>query len=293
MRYGIYCLANDRVLEFTAAFFESLRTVGSDLPLIVIPFDERCARLRAVASGLDCTFLPEDELRRYDRLGQRFCSDPGCFGMFRKLAVFEGPFDEFAYFDTDLVVLVDPAQLLAAFSTSRAEIVYTDRDPAEVYPPGPLRASMIERYDSPCFNAGFFLSRRGVFEWADLDAVGRGAAQARLDLAYRDDQTFLNYCVDVCGVTATELSELLPGFTRRQWAARSGISWDGRTAVMADPAEPDAGCRFPFVHWAGFDVSPGMPRRDIFETFRRRARHAERARGAAVGPPEQARPRGR
>jgi hypothetical protein len=284
VRRGIYCLANDHVLEFTAAFFESVRATGSELPLIVIPFDARCARLRAIASGLDCTFLPEDELARFDSLGQRFCSEPGRFRLFRKLVVFEGPFEEFVYLDTDLVVLVDPADLLAAFSASSAELVYTDRDPAEVYPPGPLRTAMIERYGSPCFNTGFFLSRRGVFEWGDLDAIARAAARARLDLGYRNDQTFLNYCVDVCGVVATELSDLLPGLTRRQWAARSGISWDGRTAVMADPAEPDAGCRFPFIHWAGFDVSPSIPRRDVFEAFSLRASQAiDRAR-TSIGP---------
>lgn len=293
MRRGIYCLANDRVLEFTVAFFESLRSVGSSLPLVVIPFDGRCARLRTFASRLGSTLLPEDELRRYDRVGERFCPEPSCFRMFRKLAVFEGPFDEFVYFDTDVVVLVDPAELLAAFSQSRADFVYTDRDPDEVYPPGPLRASMIERYDSPCFNAGFFLSRRRLFTWTDFDEIARRGAEARYELAYRDDQTFLNYCVDVSGVAAAELSDVIPGFTRRQWAARSGISWDGRHAVMDDPAEPDAGGRFPFVHWAGFEVSPGMPRRDIFETFRRRARQAEQPRAAAVRPPEQAGGRGR
>ncbi|HEX2294682.1 MAG TPA: hypothetical protein VHN37_05170 [Actinomycetota bacterium] len=275
MRRGIYCLANDRVLEFTDAFFESLRAVGSDLPLTVIPFDGRCERLRTLASGLDCTFLEEDELARFDRLGETFCPDPSCFRTFRKLAVFEGAFDEFVYFDTDVVVLVDPSELLMAFSESSADLVYTDRDPAEVYPPGWLRTSMIERYGSPCFNTGFFLSRRGVFTRADFNAIARLAPEPRSDLAYRNEQGFLNYCVDVSGIAATELSDVLPGLTRRQWAARSGIAWDGRTAVMADPSEPDAGRRFPFVHWAGFDVSPTMPRRDIFDAFRRRAREAD------------------
>lgn len=279
MRRGIYCLANDRVLDFALAFFESLRAVRCDLPLVVIPFDARCAQLRAFASDLDYSFLPEDELRRFDRLGETFCPDPSCFRTFRKLAAFEGPFDEFAYFDADIVVLVDPADLVAGFARSPANFVYTDRDPAEVYRPGPLRASMIERYGSPCFNSGFFLSRRGVFTWRDFDEITRRAVEARHDLAYRNDQTFLNYCVDVTGVAAAELSDLFPGLTRRQWAARAGISWDGRAAVMADPAEPDAGCRFPFVHWAGFDVSPAMPRRDVFDAFRRRAKPA-----AVVGP---------
>ncbi|MDQ4023888.1 MAG: hypothetical protein M3217_00130 [Actinomycetota bacterium] len=276
MSQGFYLLANDCVLEFAERFVESMRRTGSRLPLAVIPFDDACDEIERLTRPYRSWFGHADDLTRYDRLGEQFCpGDASCFRTFRKLVVFDGPFDEFAYFDADIVLLVDPAELLEPFSRSRAQLAYTDRDPKEVYPPGRFREEMLGRYKSPCFNTGFFLSRRGVLSWRDLVRVAASAGPNRRHLSYRNDQGFLNYCVDVLGIETLEISELADGLTRRQWAAREGIVRRDDGVFMADAREPDYGCRFPFVHWAGFDVAPSMPQRGLFEEFRSRAAHEE------------------
>mgnify|MGYP006381690867 CR=1 FL=1 len=44
-RWGVYCLANDLVLDWALALFESLREFAPELPLLVIPYDERQVEL--------------------------------------------------------------------------------------------------------------------------------------------------------------------------------------------------------------------------------------------------------
>ncbi len=49
-KLGIYCLANDKVLDWMIAFLKSLRTYEPSRKLIVIPFDENIEKLSRLAN---------------------------------------------------------------------------------------------------------------------------------------------------------------------------------------------------------------------------------------------------
>src|SRR5436190_2240775 len=93
---GVYCLANDGVLDWFIAFCESLRAhePPSRLGLTVIPYDDSLTAVLRLQERYAFEILDDDSLGELDRIGERIC--PGEIGgarAFRKLASFWGPYD--------------------------------------------------------------------------------------------------------------------------------------------------------------------------------------------------------
>ncbi|MGP9022853.1 carbohydrate binding domain-containing protein [Streptomyces sp. BR1] len=101
---GVYFLANDGFLDYATAFLNSFRRFNPDLPLCLIPFADDIGELRKLQSSHGFSILDDRKvLDACDAVGRAIRGTPR--GHFRKLAMWEGEFDEFAYFDSDTVVL--------------------------------------------------------------------------------------------------------------------------------------------------------------------------------------------
>jgi hypothetical protein len=276
-RFGVYCLANDHVVDWFIAFAESLRRHEPDVPLRVIPFDGGTRRIERLADRYSFV-LHADDLDVADRAGRRLYPHDGvAAGMFRKLASFWGPFDEFVFFDSDIVVLRSLGEILQGMRRFDRVFVVSDLDPAWVYA-GSLRVEMTRRHGSRGFNAGWFATRGRIVERADVERVVEAAAPLVDQFVTSSDQSFMNLCADLCGWSPVTLAELVPGFAAQTWARRRLRRRDDGAYVVADDA-PDAGAVMPFVHWAGMPCAHGIPLEGLFLEHRlARATALERAR---------------
>jgi hypothetical protein len=103
---GVYFLANDYILELVIAFLKSFRKFNPDIPLCLIPYDSNFKKVANLKNIYNFSIFSDDEvLDACDKISMSFY-DSGS-GSFRKLALWEGPFDEFIYIDSDTVVLTN------------------------------------------------------------------------------------------------------------------------------------------------------------------------------------------
>ena len=123
MNYGIYILANDVVFDHLIALLNSLEVNGAkDIPVCVIPYDDRLTKVRVeIASRHNLTLFEntdsiifwEDfatQVWKTHAKAQKVWQAKGwkpvqCLEMHRKLCCFDGPFDKFIYFDADTLLM--------------------------------------------------------------------------------------------------------------------------------------------------------------------------------------------
>lgn len=272
-RWGIFCLANDLVLEWALALLESLREFAPGLPVRVIPYDERQQELgRRLAAAGHAPF-DHPEVEALHRLGRRFYPDDEFAARgFRKLAAFSGPFERFFLLDSDVLALSPLGELIAAVERSPADLVHFDTDPDQVYRPGPLRDALVAGGRGRGFNAGLLIGRRGLLDAARMATTlaDLGSDWPRL-LVPNAEQPFLNLYADRCGLRLAAAHELVADACSTCWPAVGRIERAGGAWRLRDSGRWDEGWRLLFAHWAGHRLAPAMPNREVWETFRRRA----------------------
>ncbi len=275
MRRGLYFLADDAVFDWVSAFLASLRRVEPSLPVCLVPFSEHVGKVAALGRHFDFSVFPDlNLLEAADAIGRRFF--PGGRGEFRKLALWEGPFDEFVYIDVDTILLRPVTPLLAllqchdvVFSSSHVPGArrWTWRDSIEAA--GLLPASMVES----AANTGFFLSRAGRLALSDLIGLlaGIGPLVQHMELRCKE-QPFLNYAIAALELKATSLYHLrhASGYfhlPQECWAGDEG--WSGiRQGCSRHEGVP---IDVLFVHWAGLGrggtARDVMPMRGLWQEF--------------------------
>lgn len=208
---GVYFLANDGILDLAIAFLNSFRINNPEIPLCLVPFNDQCLRISELAKLYRFgVFSHPDVLRRCDRISTAFHGR--VMGHYRKLAIWEGPFEEFVYVDCDTVVLgsfnrvfelLNAYDFLTAHSDleSHREWVWKE----SVYDTGALTNEQI----SYSANTGLLCSRKGALL---LDQIEAGLAQA-LRLAPHmnllcTEQPFLNYLIVTSGRSHSSLQSL-------------------------------------------------------------------------------------
>ena len=266
---GVYILANDCVLEYAKALFRSLRHFNATIPAYVIPFDGRMEALTREARAFDVGIYEAPYADDLDALAASSFGETGAGQrMFRKFTAFWGPLDTFFYLDVDIAVLDDPAKLLGLFRRSDCDFLSFDSDETRAYLPGPLREQMQREYGSKSFNAGAFLSRRGLFSMEQVRQLAQEAQPHKKDFAIYGDQSFFNFAVDRSRVRQRRLPEVDASFPEKTWGDQTPIAWKDGAFRLLDPASPDFGKPLPFIHWAGHSQGDAFPNRDIFYHFR-------------------------
>jgi hypothetical protein len=271
---GLYFLANDHVLNWAIAFFESLRALDPDLRLVMIPFNDRVDALAKLSDRYRFEIFNDPSLAALDEIGGRFFPTQEIpQRTFRKFAVFWGPLQRFIFSDVDIVFLEGVRQFADAYARSQLDLLHADEEIHQVYADEQFRRKMMDTHGARGFNTGFWAARRGLFS---LEQVQRLADEA-LPMAGAFnrgtyEQPFVNYCCDVSHVRYAHFADFIPDLTRRFLAVQHGIrhGTDG-VHYIHDTLSPDYGKRIPFLHWAGTPANEGMPYRSIFLKYRLRS----------------------
>lgn len=272
MGRGVYFLANDRVYDQAVAYLNSFREQNPTIELCLIPFAQDTARIEALASRYGFGIWADaDVLRRCDAIGERFHGR--VFGHYRKLAAWEGEFDQFVYIDCDTVVL-EPVDFVFrhldryGFVTARSDIAglrkFVWRD--SIYGASSLTREQI-RYSA---NTGFIASRTDALHLKQVEA---GLDDALALAGHMEllccEQPLLNYLIVTAGRAYTSLWSL--ALRTRDWSIPQE-QWAG----MSLDAIPNS--RIPqsptlLVHWAGaweksrLEGTP-IPHRELWEHYR-------------------------
>ena len=250
---GVYFLANDRMIEFAIAFLNSFRTYNPAIPLCLVPFDEETKQVQALQGDYGFELWQDaNALRRCDGISLRFHREVS--GQYRKLAIWDGPYDEFLYIDCDTVILGDVSYVFrlldrAVFVTSASNIpanrkwVWKD----SIYATGTLTHDQIDF----AANTGFIASTRGKLS---LDRIEEKVPAAVILAPHMEllcaEQPLLNYLMVTSGQPYTSLLFQLcrsgdMEIPLERWGgAPLGTVRDGR--IIAPPYP-----RILVVHWAG------------------------------------------
>jgi hypothetical protein len=261
-KVGIYCLANDKVLEWMIAFLESVRSHEPECPIYIVPFDDNISQLRQISQKYNFDFYEDESLELLDEIGAQVRGINDLQNhRFRIFSIFWGPLDNFIFLDSDIVVLDSLKDLFDTYLNSDYEFMYYYRGIFDqVYRAGEFREQMIREYNANGFNAGSFLSSKGVFSIEDIKELATGAAQIRQHFAeHCIVQPFVNYCVDVKRLKTQAIAEAIPTLGS-EWA-KFDIELVGNTYQVN-------GQRILYTHWAGFNYGPAMPNRQLFLKYR-------------------------
>lgn len=254
IKRGIYFLSDERILELTVAFLNSLRKYNPDIPLCLIPYDENIPRLRGLQQFYGFSIFsntPIFELCREISVSYhgRVC------GEYRKLAMWEGEFDEFIFIDADTVVLTNldfVFDLLADydFVTSHSNLPETFK---WVWKDSVFQSGLLNK-DQILYAAstGFIASKKGM--------LGMEVVKGMLENAYLlaphmnlncQEQSFLNYLMVASDKRYTSLEVLLntglyQGIKAERWAGEPhGVVKNGQIHFKHKPTPVLV------LHWAG------------------------------------------
>jgi hypothetical protein len=242
---GIYFLANDRVLELSIAFLNSVKTFEPELPVCFIPFDSDIGSLLRLSEDYGFSVWSDGSvLQRCDAISRQFHSDT--LGQYRKLAIWEGQYEQFVYIDVDTILL---SSLEAIFPLLREHDVITGVSNLESIRrfvwSGDATVLLPELDVKYAANTGFIASKRGILSLQMAETWLNHAMalknQMELDCA---EQPFLNYLIVTSGMKYTSLSQLrrngiTPLLPKQVWAG----SFD--EDLLVEEALPL------LIHWAG------------------------------------------
>jgi len=250
---GVYFLANNKVYESVVAFLNSFRQYNKDILLCLIPFDSSYEKIAALEDKYQFSvFDNQDVLKRCDRISEQFHGNT-C-GAYRKLAIWEGEFDEFAYIDVDTLVLdsID----FAFENLKHADVFTSHSNIAElqrwvwkegIEDTGMLTTEQIE-YST---NTGFIVSTREYLSVDEVESRLGGALKLKdyMNLVCME-QPFLNYLFVTSEKTYSSLLRLLvTGVNRKvkleMWAGTpNGVVEDGKIYLKHN-------LPIFLLHWAG------------------------------------------
>lgn len=244
-RLGVAILANDRVYDWLIAFLESFRRHNPELPLFVLPYDDRTAKLRGLAERYRFTFVDHDfaELDRFARRLYPFQLRKR--RRVRKFGALDLDLDTVIYADVDTVVLDDFSPLGRLLEPGKVELVYASRSPGYVYREGYRAIAGLENATE--FSDGFFVtSRRFLTTQRLIDTVMGNLATFRAARQTRVyTQPILNFVAHMTGLPVRPLSEITPDLSDETYYKGEGITREGGHFL------DKVGRRMLLMHWAG------------------------------------------
>lgn len=251
---GVYFLANDYIFDFAVAFLNSFRTSNPDIPLCMIPFDNDIVQLGSLCSEYHFRIWQNDDiLQQCDRISLSFHDH--VLGHYRKLATWEGDFDEFIYIDSDTVVLKNVNFVYDYlkefdFITSHSNIPeirkWVWKDSIDEI------RTLTSEQTSFAANTGFIASKRGCL---DVNEVVRRLPAALELVDHMElmccEQSFLNYLIVTSGMRYTSILTIARAneslnLPRELWAG-SQINSVVNGGQLVCPERPPV----LLVHWAG------------------------------------------
>ncbi len=207
---GVYLLANDSVYDLAVAMLNSLRIVEPTLSICLVPFDDNISKIRSLVPAYDLSLWTDRQaLTECDRISRLFHDEVR--GHYRKLALWEGPYEEFVYIDADSILLqsLSPVfSLLAEYEIVTGISGLPNTVPFVWHHPesSPELQTMDWRFAA---NTGFIASRQGVLNLAAVQRKLDAALLLKPHMALEYlDQPLLNYLIITAAVRYTSLLSL-------------------------------------------------------------------------------------
>ncbi|MGB3536321.1 MAG: Npun_R2821/Npun_R2822 family protein [Microcoleaceae cyanobacterium] len=271
MKRGIYIVANDRVMENAITLVNSIRQYNSDIPIILIPFNdeyyqvaEQLGNLHQVEIFPDLEFLDQFTQKIGNIFDRDFLKLPN---KMRKLAAWFGPLDEFLYIDTDIVVFEDMAVNLDQLKTVDffcCDFHYSGEKLRNIFAPYVLEHQIFTETElEDVFNSGFWGSKKGVITLDQMYETLKECAQHKEYFDFTEgvtDQPVLNYLV-------------LKNMPKRNNLVKTPEgapgNWGGSSHFKEiDHVLYDNNKRLKYIHWAGTPIKPGGSYWNIWEYYR-------------------------
>ncbi len=199
---GVYFVANDRIIDLTIAFLNSFRASNPDIPLCLIPFRNDTQKLAKLSELYHFAIFDDQEFLSFcDQISLLF--HPEVTGHYRKLACWQGSFDEFVYIDVDMVVLENIAfsfELLKEydFVTSCSNIAEAEKWvwKTTIYESNALSIEQIQY----AANTGFIVSRKHLIPADTLFERAKEAQKLKMHMElFCKEQPMLNYLMVTSG----------------------------------------------------------------------------------------------
>ncbi|WP_017315964.1 Npun_R2821/Npun_R2822 family protein [Mastigocladopsis repens] len=292
---GIYTLANDVVYDQLVALLNSIEVnAGREIPVCVIPYNDRLDRVRAeIAARKNVTLLEDSAVIAYwenfatqawkaHLRAQRTWREWGFpdnyrLAMHRKLCGIHGVFDKFIYFDAD-TLLMGPLDYIYHKLNNydwvtndfqyKSDLKYIFDGASELI----QKVFSEENLQSKLFCAGWFAAKKNVFTDAMvanlLDKLKSGEADVMA--LGGPDQSLFNYMICRSGISYYN-------FAYSDTKHVTGNHWSSQFDVV-DNVLYDHGRRLTYIHYmsvpsssftrlcAGEDVS--IPYREVFLHYR-------------------------
>lgn len=295
---GICTLANDVVFDQVIALLNSIEAVmGSDFPVCIFPYDDRCDRLAAAIAHRPQVqiFADRAAIDDWDQQAKRvwdthptakqrwaqITSEPyHRFGTHRRFGAFSGPFERFVYMDADTLLLQDLTPIFELLDR-HDWIVYDfqHRDLSHVYDhtsPKLREVFSADRLDREIFCSGFYASKRGILSPEKLNFCLEQLQAGEAEILYcmAPDQTILNYWVMRSQLSIYNLALELPP------SQITGCCVTSPHFAMVGNQLCDRGIPLTYLHYIGLSSkifqrlcqgeNLAFPYRDLFLDYRYR-----------------------
>ncbi|WP_414527256.1 Npun_R2821/Npun_R2822 family protein [Nodularia chucula] len=269
---GIYIIANDRVTDQAIALLNSIRLYDADTPIVMIPYDENYHNIAETLNKYygvtvyeDLEFIQRLSQNLHETFGGQFFARPN---QFRKQACWFGPFDEFLYIDTDIVVfekIIDNLNYLATTDFISCDYQHLGGI-KNVFSPQVLTENVFTEAEvKDIFNGGFWGSKKNLVSENDLYAI---FAECAAHPEYFDfsektsDQPIINYML---------LKRIPRRFNIVNREGKAPGNWAGSGHFQAEAQmvfDPKVNQPLQYLHWAGIRIQPGCPYWDTWEYYR-------------------------
>ncbi|MGB7440332.1 MAG: Npun_R2821/Npun_R2822 family protein [Coleofasciculaceae cyanobacterium] len=272
MSRGIYITANDRVLNHAIALLKSIRLSDPDTPVILIPYDDNyqeIAQILGDSYGVkvyqDLDFIDRLSQKLYQIFGEGFFARPN---QFRKQACWFGPFEEFIYIDTDIVVFDKIADALN-YLNDYDFICYDYQHKGgitNVFSSKVIEDNVFTEAElQDMFNGGFWGSKKQLISEQDLyETFTECAAHPEyFDFSQKtSDQPIINYMI-LKRIARRFNIVRRPGGAPGSWAGSKHFQVQGNQII-----DPKVNQPLEYLHWAGIRIQPGCAYWDIWKHYR-------------------------
>ncbi len=261
------------MLELTIAFLNSFRKYNPAIPLCLIPYNDDCDRITALKDRYRFDIFNDTALlQRFDDISLLF-HEGLPQGAYRKLAIWEGAFDEFIYIDVDTVVLED-VSFSFEFLHDHDCITGTSDMPGLkrwVWKESVAQTGLLnEEQVNFAANTGFITSKKGFLTEKTITGSLNAALAAKEHMALDcQEQAFLNYLMVTSGKSYTSLYVLARTEKKRMvmyecWGGTQGGRFRKGKMYFKNLHRPIF-----LVHWAGvWRLEENMPNRRLWQYYR-------------------------
>lgn len=269
---GIYILANDRVLEHAFTLLNSIRYHEGGIPVILIPYDGNYHKLWQVLQAV----YPVQLFPNLDLLYQLDSLVTSTFGTqilrhpqrLRKLAAWWGPYQQFLYLDTDIVLLGKISEVWAALQNANFVCCdYQHRQGIQhVFDPCIQKAHIFTDVElQDIFNGGFWGGNQGAIDWQALVQTLEYTSQhiEYLDLAHHGTEQPINNYLVLRNIPRRINLVRQINWSAGSWAGNRHLRFDGLSGVDLERKQP-----LHYLHWAGIRIQPRCSYWNVWLAYR-------------------------